>query len=142
MTYFHWTGGRGFHIVGEFKEDIGHEAEQVKRVLERMVGRLSDDVAIFTDEQPYLPEPYVVMDLKPVMQRGLYRNALSINSNTSGVSIPLTEKSIEKFDPDRHATIEAVTRFLNLDSTAVLQKEKKYGDMVRIFSDLFPTEMI
>jgi len=83
-----------------------------------------------------------VMDLKPVMQRGLYRNALSINSNTSGVSIPLTEKSIEKFDPDRHATIEAVTRFLNLDSTAVLQKEKKYGDMVRIFSDLFPTEMI
>jgi hypothetical protein len=83
-VYYHWTGGRGFHIVGEFKEGIYQTAEQVKRVLERMVDRLSDDVAIFTDEQPYLFESYVVMDLKPVMQRGLYRNALSINANTGG----------------------------------------------------------
>ena len=141
-VYYHWTGGRGYHIIGEFKEDIGHDAEHVKRVLERMVDRLSDDVAIFTDEQPYLLDPYVVMDLKPVMQRGLYRNALSINSNTSGVAIPLTEKSIAKFDPEQHATIEAVTHFLNLDSASVLQQDKEYGELVQTFSDLFLTEMV
>lgn len=136
-VYFHWTGGRGFHIVGEFKEDLGYDAEQVKRVLERMVDRLSDDVAIFTEEQPYLMEPYVVIDLKPVMRRGVFRNSLCINSNSSGVSFPLTHKSIGLFDPEKHATISSVLGLLSTDHANILLEPTDYWVLVEKFSDLF-----
>jgi len=136
VVYFHWTGGRGFHIVGEFKEEVYQKAEQVKRVLEKMIDRLSDDVAIFTDEQPYLLDPYVVIDLKPVMNRGLYRNALSLNSNTGGVCVPLTPESIEKFDPEKDATIDRVVKIMDSDIEGGLKSSKAYRYHVDTYSGL------
>ena len=115
-VYYHWTGGRGFHIIGEFKAGILQSPDQTKRVLEVLIDRLTDDVHFFSGDQPWLEEPYVVLDLKPVMRRGLYRNGLSLNANTGGICIPLTESEMKSVEDPKKVELAIMTDSLEAGS--------------------------
>ncbi|MDP6037993.1 MAG: hypothetical protein QGG64_05545, partial [Candidatus Latescibacteria bacterium] len=140
-VYYHWTGGRGFHVIGEFMENILQKPEQVKRIIEGMTNRLSDDVAIFNEDQPHLAEPFVVIDLKPMMRRGIYRNGLSLHANAGGVSIPLTGRALTGFNPEDHATIDAVLALLNPARSDILLQCDTYPEFVGSVSGFIVEDM-
>ena len=71
-AYVHWTGGKGSHVIGEFESNLWHEVDRVKGSLRQIIFRLCKDVSIFLSEQMDLTDPYVIVDLQPMIRRGLY----------------------------------------------------------------------
>lgn len=43
-AYVHWIGGKGFHIIGEFKGGLWHVVERGKSVLQGIALRLCNTV--------------------------------------------------------------------------------------------------
>jgi len=104
----------------------------VKKALDGMVHRMSNDVTIFPAEAVALFEPYVILDLSQVKLRGLYRNAFSLNSATSGVCMPIPLECVGGFDPLLHAT----TQFqLNLLDSQVDSQERSYRPWLGVYGD-------
>jgi hypothetical protein len=133
-VYFHWTGGKGFHIIGEFKDGIRQDAEQVKRQLKSLTHRLSNDLTIFEEDQPHLTEPFVILDLKPMMKRGLYRNGLSLHSNVGDVCVPVAKENLQTFNPLTDATIESVLANLTHERQNYLVEAETYWEFVKMWS--------
>jgi hypothetical protein len=109
-----WTGGKGFHLIGPFKKGVLRPAEQVKGVMAGIVKRLCNDVSIFETDQVTLTDPFVTLDLKPLMRRGLYRNAFSLNATSGNVCIPVERRRLREFRPEREATLSAVMETLDI----------------------------
>jgi hypothetical protein len=107
-----WTGGKGFHIIAPFRDGSFRPVEGTKRVLETVIHDLVNDVSIFKREQPTLEQPYVILDLSPMMRRGVYRNAFSLHGRTGNVCVPVEPARLLKFDPEREATPAAVLGIL------------------------------
>ncbi|HVE78367.1 MAG TPA: DEAD/DEAH box helicase, partial [Gemmatimonadaceae bacterium] len=107
--YVNWTGGRGFHVVGQFRGERSRTVEQVKAELDSIVAGFCDDVSVFSKPLTAIYEPHVVLDVSPVMRRGVYRNAFSFHSAAGGVSVPVEWARLKEFDPERRATAEWVS---------------------------------
>jgi len=103
-----WTGSKGFHIIARFKDGAMRPVEEVKRELESMLADICNDQDRFLKDQPILAEPFVILDLSPVMRRGLSRNAFSLNAKSGNVCVPVDVERLEKFNPD----IEANPQFV------------------------------
>jgi hypothetical protein len=99
-VYCHWSGGTGFHIVGHFTDDMLRSAETVLLESKRIVRHYLDDVQFFFEKQPWVIEPYVILDLTPVKGRGVYRNVFSINAATGDICVPV---HLDTFLPEYHA---------------------------------------
>ncbi len=112
QVFLYWTGGKGFHIVAYFRESIFRPLDLVDRATRTILARLCDDVSIFLTDQPVLYTPYVVLDLSPVKDRGVHRNAFSLHAGTGNVCVPVEYARLKEFDPEREATVEAVTEIL------------------------------
>lgn len=107
--HINWTGGRGFHVVGQFRGERFRTVEQVKAELDSVVAGFCDDVSVFAKPLAAIYEPHVVLDVCPVMRRGVYRNAFSFHSAAGGVSVPVEWARLKEFDPVRQATAEWVS---------------------------------
>jgi hypothetical protein len=103
-----WTGGKGFHVIALFQDRLFRPVEAVRRALETVVGKLVDGVTLFAKEQPTLADPHVILDLSPVMRRGVYRNAFSLHAGTGNVCVPVEPSRLPEFDPEREAGLNAV----------------------------------
>lgn len=100
-----WTGGRGFHVIGRFPDGVWRPVETVRRSSQTGLAKLTNDTSLFMAPQPTLTDPYAVLDLSPVMRRGVYRNAWSLSAATSGVCVPVPLAELARFDPAIHASI-------------------------------------
>ena len=87
--------------------------ERVKSVLQGIALRLCNDVSIFAAEQMDLVDPYVIIDLQPLMRRGLYRNSFSFHTGTGNICVPVDPSSLQEFEPGINATPEAVLTALD-----------------------------
>lgn len=109
-TKIYWTGGKGFHIIGFFKEGIQLDVQVAKEKLTALLNswRICNDVDIFMDQDPTILEPYLTIDLSPIMRRGLYRNELSLHAISGGCCVEVKIDHLKDFKPDLEATPEAV----------------------------------
>ncbi len=111
-VYLYWTGGKGFPVVAIFREGIFRPLELVDRTLRTILARLCNDVDIFLSDQPVLYSPYVVLDLSPVKDRGVHRNAFSLHAGTGNVCIPVDLTRLAAFDPEVEAAVDTVSAVL------------------------------
>jgi hypothetical protein len=119
----HWTGGSGFHIVCPFLSGAWRPLEAVQRNLQALVSRLANDRTIFLKDQPTLFEPHVMLDLSPLMRRGVYRDVFSLNSGSGNVCIPVRRPDLSRFQPEEATiarTIE-ILQGLNVPADANLE---------------------
>ena len=106
----YWTGGKGFHIIGFFKEGIQLDVEVAKDKLTALLKtwRIFNDVDVFMEQDPTFLEPHLTVDLSPVMRRGIYRNELSLHAKSGGCCIEVKSDQLNNFNPDIEAKPEAV----------------------------------
>lgn len=130
----YWTGGKGFYVVGFFKEGIRLDIQAAKEKLTALlnVWRICNDVDIFTEQDPTNLEPYLTIDLSPLMPRGLYRNELSIHAVSGGCCVEVEIDHLKDFDPDLEATPEAVADRL----IAELTDEEKNAYVERVSKEM------
>jgi superfamily II DNA/RNA helicase len=130
----YWTGGKGFYVVGFFKEGIRLDIQVAKQKLTALlnVWRISNDVDIFMEQDPTNLEPYLTIDLSPLMPRGLYRNELSIHAVSGGCCVEVGIDHLKDFDPDLEATPEAVAHRL----IAELTDEEKNAYLERVTEEM------
>ena len=64
------------------------------------------------DQDPTILEPYLTIDLSPIMRRGIYRNELSLHAISGGCCVEVKSDHLNTFQPDKEATPEAVLRRL------------------------------
>jgi superfamily II DNA/RNA helicase len=109
-TKIYWTGGKGFHIIGFFKEGIQLDVEVAKdRLIELLKSwRICNDVDIFMEQDATILDPYLTLDLSPIMRRGIYRNELSLHAKSGGCCVEVKSDQVNNFDPDIEAKPEAV----------------------------------
>jgi hypothetical protein len=109
-TKIYWTGGKGFHIVGFFREGIQLDVEVAKDKLTELLKtwRICNDVDIFMEQDATILEPYITIDLSPIMRRGIYRNELSLHAKSGGCCVEIKIDQLNNFDPDIEAKPEAV----------------------------------
>lgn len=132
-AYINWTGGKGFHLVAEFPTGITHEVEAVRIELEPLIAALCDDVSTFPKPLTAVYQPHVVLDLSPVMKRGVYRNTFSFHSSIGGICIPVKPEKLDSFDPEQHANHSAVISVLEKMNG---QKFESYQHLVSEFMRL------
>jgi len=110
----YWTGGKGFHIIGFFKEGIQLDVEVAKDKLTALLKtwRICNDVDIFLEQDPTILEPYLTVDLSPIMRRGIYRNELSLHAKSGRCCVEVKSDQLNNFDPDIDAKPEAVLNML------------------------------
>ena len=53
-------------------------------------------------------EPYLTIDLSPIMRRGIYRNELSLHAKSGGCCVEVKSDQLNNFNPDIEAKPEAV----------------------------------
>jgi len=113
-TKIYWTGGKGFHVIGFFKEGTSLDVQAAKEKLTALLNswRICNDVDIFMERDPTNLEPYLTLDLSPIMPRGIYRNELSIHAVSGGCCVEVKIDHLKDFEPDVEATPEAVARRL------------------------------
>lgn len=104
LTYLHWTGGKGFHVVGEFKGGVTNEVEAVRLELEPLIASLCDEETTFPKPLTSVYQPHVVLDISPIMRRGVYRNTFSFHAAAGGICVPVKPEKLDLFNPERHAT--------------------------------------
>ena len=106
----YWTGGKGFYVIGFFKEGVRLDIQAAKEKMTTLlnVWRICNDVDIFAEQDPTNLEPYLTIDLSPLMPRGLYRNEFSIHAVSGGCCVEVKVDHLKNFDPDLEATPEAV----------------------------------
>ena len=106
----YWTGGKGFHIIGFFREGIQLDVETAKDRLTELLKswRICNDVDVFMEQDPTMLEPYLTIDLSPMMRRGIYRNELSIHAKSGGCCVEVKRDQLNDFNPDIDAKPEAV----------------------------------
>ena len=130
-TKIYWTGGKGFYVIGFFKEGIKLDIQAAREKLRTMLNerRVCNEVDIFTEQDPSNLEAYLTIDLSPLMPRGLYRNEFSIHAVSGGCCVEVKIDHLKNFDPGLEATPEAVTDRL----IAELAEEERttYAERVR-----------
>jgi len=138
----HWTGGKGFHLIAPFRKGVFRPVEPVKRTLEGLLARLCNDRTIFLQEQSSLFEPHVILDLMPVMPRGLARNPFSLNAGTGNVCVPVERHRLRDFDPAREATPQAVLRVMDAiarstraNARPIEESELSYEELLALYHD-------
>ena len=106
----YWSGGKGFHVIGFFKEGIKLEVQTAKDKLTALLNswRICNEVDIFMELDPTVLEPYLTIDLSPIMNRGIYRNELSIHAVSGGCCVEVNSQHLQDFEPDIEAIPEAV----------------------------------
>ena len=106
----YWTGGKGFHIIGLFKEGIQLEVDVAKDKLTELLKswRICNDVDVFMEQDATILEPYLTVDLSPIMRRGIYRNELSLHAKAGGCCVEVKSDQLNNFDPDIEAKPSAV----------------------------------
>ena len=57
---------------------------------------------------PAVLEPYLTIDLSPIMNRGIYRNELSIHAVSGECCVEVNSQHLQDFEPDIEAIPEAV----------------------------------
>jgi hypothetical protein len=109
-TKIYWTGGKGFHIIGFFKEGIQLDVQLAKDKLIALLNswRICNDVDIFMGQDPTVLEPYLTIDLSSIMRRGIYRNELSIHAKSGGVCLEVKNDELKNFNPLIEAKPETV----------------------------------
>jgi len=109
-TKIYWTGGKGFHIIGFFKEGIQLDVEAAKDRLTELLKswRICNDVDVFLEQDATILEPYLTVDLSPIMRRGIYRNELSLHAKSGGCCVEVKSDQLNNFNPDIEAKPEAV----------------------------------
>ncbi len=60
------------------------------------------------EQEATILEPYITVDLSPIMRRGIYRNDLSLHAKTGGCCVEVKSDKLNNFDPDIEAKPEAV----------------------------------
>ncbi|HRH47078.1 MAG TPA: hypothetical protein PKY82_35860 [Pyrinomonadaceae bacterium] len=113
LTYLHWTGGKGFHVVGHFRDSLSVEVEAVRLELEPLIASLCDDETTFIKPLTSVYQPHVVLDISPIMRRGVYRNTFSFHAATGGICVPVKPEKLESFDPERESAPEIVLSILD-----------------------------
>jgi DNA polymerase-1 len=126
-----WTGGKGFHVIAPFADHLFRPVEAVRRALETLVLKLVDGVTLFAKEQPTLADPHVILDLSPVMRRGVYRNAFSIHAGTGDICLPVEPSRLPEFDPEREAGMNAV--LMVLDRMGEIEPAATYESLLNRF---------
>jgi hypothetical protein len=106
----YWTGGKGFHIIGFFKEGIQLDVDVAKDKLAELLKswRICNDVDIFMEQDATILEPYLTVDLSPIMRRGIYRNELSLHAKSGGCCVEVKCDQLNNFNPDIDAKPEVV----------------------------------
>jgi hypothetical protein len=109
-TKIYWTGGKGFHIIGFFKEGIQLDVEVAKDRLTELLKswRICNDVDVFMEQDASILEPYITVDLSPIMRRGIYRNELSLHAKSGGCCVEVKSDKLNNFNPDIETKPEAV----------------------------------
>jgi hypothetical protein len=117
----YWTGGKGFHIIGFFKEGIQLDVEVAKDKLTALLKtwRICNDVDILMEQDPTILEPYLTVDLSPIMRRGIYRNELSLHAKAGGCCVEVKSDQLNNFDPDIDAKPKVVMNRLIRELTEV-----------------------
>jgi hypothetical protein len=115
----YWTGGRGFHVIGFFKEGVRLDIQVAKEKLSTLLDawRVCNEVDIFMEQDPSNCDPYLTIDLSPLMPRGLYRNEFSIHAVSGGCCIEVKIDHLKDFAPELEATPEAVAHRLFAEMT-------------------------
>jgi hypothetical protein len=133
-TKIYWTGGKGFHVIGLFKEGISLDVQAAKQKLTDLMNswRICNDTDIFMEQDMTNLEPYLTIDLSPVMPRGIYRNEFSIHAATGGCCVEVEVEHLKDFDPDVEATPEAVASRL----IAELSEEEKNAYIERVSKEM------
>ena len=106
----YWTGGKGFHIIGFFKQGIQLDVEVAKDKLTELLKawRICNEVDIFMEQDTTILEPYLTLDLSPIMRRGIYRNELSLHARSGGCCDEVKYDQLNNFNPDIDAKPEVV----------------------------------
>jgi len=136
----YWTGGKGFHIIGFFKEGIQLDVEVAKDKLTALLKtwRICNDVDIFLEQDPTILEPYLTVDLSPIMRRGIYRNELSLHAKSGGCCVEVKYDQLNSFDPNIDAKPEAVLNGLIRELTEV--EKNTYYERVNQLISVIPDE--
>src|SRR5208283_377387 len=113
--------GKGFHIIGFFKEGIQLDVEVAKDKLTALLKawRICNDVDVFMEQDPTILEPYLTVDLSPIMRRGIYRNELSLHARSGGCCVEVKNDELNNFNPDIEAKPEVVLNRLIRELTEV-----------------------
>lgn len=124
-----WTGGKGFYVVGFFREGISLEVRVAKQKLNSLLReRVCNDTDIFMSEDPANLDSYVILDLSPVMPRGLYRNEFSIHAATGGCCLLVPVGHLNDFEP----VVEAKSEVVRDRLIAQLSREEKADYVARL----------
>jgi hypothetical protein len=110
QTKIYWTGGKGFHIIGFFKQGIQLDVVVAKDMLKELfkAWRICNDVDVFMEQDPTILEPYLTVDLSPIMRRGIYRNELSLHAKSGGCCVEVKSDQLNSFGPNIDAKPEVV----------------------------------
>ena len=60
------------------------------------------------DQDPTILEPYLTIDLSPIMRRGIYRNEFSLHARSGGCCLEVKSDELKNFNPDTEAKPETV----------------------------------
>jgi hypothetical protein len=60
------------------------------------------------EQDPTILEPYLTLDLSPIMRRGIYRNELSLHAKSGACCVQVKYDQLNNFNPDIDARPEAV----------------------------------
>jgi hypothetical protein len=126
----YWTGGKGFHILGFFKSGIWLEVQAAKARLTALLNswRICNEVDIFLEQDMAIIEPYLTLDLSPIMSRGIYRNELSLHAMSDGCCVEVKIADLQDFDPVFEAAPEAIMARLIQELTE--EERKVYTERV------------
>ncbi|MFC1893635.1 DEAD/DEAH box helicase [Chloroflexota bacterium] len=126
-----WSGGKGFYIIGIFKEEVFLDIQIAKQKLNHLLTSwgVCNDADIFFRKDPTNLDPHLIVDLASMMPRGLYRNEFSVHAVSGGCCLEVNIDELTAFYPAKDATPDAVRiRLLN-----ELTKEEE-NDYVRAVS--------
>ena len=74
-------------------------------------------------------EPYLTLDLSPVMNRGIYRNELSLHAMSGGCCVEVKIEDLQDFNPVFEAAPEAIMARLVQELTE--EERKVYTERVK-----------
>jgi hypothetical protein len=60
------------------------------------------------EQDPTILEPYLTVDLSPIMRRGIYRNELSLHAKSGGCCVEVKSDQLNSFGPNIDAKPEVV----------------------------------
>jgi len=111
-----WSGGKGFYIIGLFKEGVSLNVQIAKQKLSHLLDSrgICNDADIFLTKDPTNLAPHLIVDLASMMARGLYRNEFSIHAVSGGCCLEVNIDDLTAFDPAQDAAPDTVRmRLLN-----------------------------